>query len=360
VCNLTPFWERYYVVFTATATTTTISINANANTILNGTNGLFYLTYGQVEVGTTPGFPVYVSGTTAITMRPCVDFTYLSVHTKEGFRGIEILPVVSAATVYAPLFYDIFAGLTPDFVPSEANLIGSSLGNMTPLLHLDASTFCTVTDITKEGSDGSPSTVSSSRAPISLINGAAGNKIINVEVDSNIGGTKIIGTSGNGNNNNLFHNIRCNNLKYRSSAPALVTDSGNTGNTFQNIRSNFGDFVFSLQSHDTIAKGFPGGFSRGAGGANQTVYDDLACQYITSYPAIDNTMFAELYWTATTGALAMMMTPGTPGKENYTILAGNPRFNLKGGLYFTRVGDSIEFKWPHRILGVSGFVNIDP
>jgi hypothetical protein len=92
-------------------------------------------------------------------------------------------------------------------------------------------------------------------------------------------------------------------------------------------------------------------------GGGATNYDSIATSTPTVYTTVYDTIFNELYFTTTTGALSIAFNASAKADKPY-VLGGNAKFANNGRLYMTTAGDSIEYTWPHTILGVSGFRNI--
>jgi len=66
-------------------------------------------------------------------------------------------------------------------------------------------------------------------------------------------------------------------------------------------------------------------------------------------------MFYELYQAANEGVLEIVTEDTLGTTKPYLILVGTPTFTNTGLLYMATAGDSVEFTWPHKIYGVSGF-----
>jgi hypothetical protein len=74
------------------------------------------------------------------------------------------------------------------------------------------------------------------------------------------------------------------------------------------------------------------------------------------YTTVYDTIFNELYFTTTTGALSITFNASSKLSKPY-VLTGTANFTNTGRLSLVNAGDSIEYTWPHKILGVSGFRN---
>jgi hypothetical protein len=79
----------------------------------------------------------------------------------------------------------------------------------------------------------------------------------------------------------------------------------------------------------------------------------------TSYTTVYDYIFHEFYESPTLGNLTILMNDSTKDIKPYTVLSGAPRFQNDGSLLFGTAGDSIEWEWPHKIYGVSGFRDQD-
>ena len=357
VLTITPSrkWKTYSVTFTATATSTTIGFYANANTLL-GSGFKFYQMGGQVEASATAGVWVYAGSSTA-TARPCHDFTGVMAYSKEGARGIEIMPTFAASNVISPAWCEIYASTDPNFTPSKENMVYTSIVENFCPIQLDGTVNSTIKNLVKVGGGGCSASNSTGRCFMRLMNGSAGNTFMNFDYHFGCHGSYILGTEGSLNNDNLFYNMKFDWLKGRQGNSTTYSDNTNAGNTFENIFSNYGDVAFKVPHSNSIIKGLPGGLSRGRGGTNETIFDDNYGGVPHDYTAITSTMFCELNYTHTRGCLVLLTCPGVGDAIHYTILAGNPGFDGFGRLYIPEAGTSMEFRWPHRIRGVSGFFN---
>jgi hypothetical protein len=113
--------------------------------------------------------------------------------------------------------------------------------------------------------------------------------------------------------------------------------------------------------NSTTFKGVGAGLIEAQDGANAGVVR-LGSAYPYGFASVytgcyDNN-FYETYWTATTGALTIIMNASASSTPPYTVLSGTPRFQNDGTILFGTAGDSIEFTWPNTIIGVSGFRSI--
>lgn len=355
-------WKRSSLTFTATATTTTITFAATSNTFLDTVLRTMFACYLQVNVGDVPLFPVYTTVTTGVPQRPSADLSSIVTFTKDGVRGIEVIPTVAASNVFSANWFELFVGMTPDFEPSIHNMIASSHATRTSMLNFNGSNYCTVKNLSKEGGVcGAVAATSYGRSVITFELGCSNNKLIDVDYHVGGCGRYYFNSIDPNNSNNVLHGLNLSWLHQALESNVLQSSYENSNFLIQNVRANYGDVVFCAELQGTIFKGIPGGYTLKLGaGSGSLPFDDAYAGVLTSTNKILNTMFAELYWTQNTGALFLMMTKCVGSYIHYDILAGTPRFDGAGKLYMTKAGDSIEFKWPHRILGVSGFKNQDP
>lgn len=148
-----------------------------------------------------------------------------------------------------------------------------------------------------------------------------------------------------------------------SAANTIFASSNNNGNvTLQNIRGDSYTPTMQMLPFNSIVKGVFGtklfnkfnlSYKQLYMGANPTGAIDLAGV------AVPGTIFYENYTDTTEGGLTISCQPVTSGTPPYTILSGSPAFQSDGSLLFSNPGDSIEWVWPHYILGVTGFREMD-
>lgn len=77
----------------------------------------------------------------------------------------------------------------------------------------------------------------------------------------------------------------------------------------------------------------------------------------TNYTTVYDTIFKELYHTSTTGSLFIQFNASAKTAKPYA-LTGTASFTNNGRLYLIAASDAIEYTWPHKILGVTGFQNV--
>ena len=144
--------------------------------------------------------------------------------------------------------------------------------------------------------------------------------------------------------------------------PIVTTSNLSTGLTIQNVRTDLNyETPINTVMNSTTFKGVGAGLIDAQDGANAGVVR-LGSAYPYGFASVytgcyDNN-FYETYWTATTGALTIIMNASASSSPPYTVLSGTPRFQNDGTILFGTAGDSIEFTWPNTIIGVSGFRSI--
>jgi hypothetical protein len=144
--------------------------------------------------------------------------------------------------------------------------------------------------------------------------------------------------------------------------PIVTTSNLSTGLTIQNVRTDLNyETPINTVMNSTTFKGVGAGLIDAQDGANAGVVR-LGSAYPNGFASVytgcyDNN-FYETYWTATTGALTIIMNASASSSPPYTVLSGTPRFQNDGTILFGTAGDSIEFTWPNTIIGVSGFRSI--
>lgn len=343
----TQTWQRVSVTFTATgaSTTATITITTNGAAII--------ATGAQVETGASATPPIPTTTTTVTS----------------GATELSSVLVWSKASAGAPrnqgiqlnftavgLWTEIFMDTTSGFTPSASNCIGTTIPANTSLLTLNTSNDNIFRDVSQLG-------VAGRQAPIVNLTTASRNQFINIDRDVNhaYGTTSQLLLMSNLCNDNFAYNWNIKNI--RNSVAALYpyggtagTTNNNSGLILQNLKSDLYDLPFNNNYLGVVVKGVSGGAHSPLSGTATTATlgattDGVALAYTTIY----DTIFNELYQGASDGSLYLTFNASNKVTPPYTILSGTPKFANSGRLYFEVAGDSIEYTWPHTILGVTGF-----
>lgn len=163
--------------------------------------------------------------------------------------------------------------------------------------------------------------------------------------------------------NNVIHNIDLGRIKnYISGAGIVYTASTNAtkDNRLQHIKCVNSDIPISNQMLNTYVKGINSAQAFPATTATTYALGSTSDGIATAYTAAYGSMFYELYFSKTDGALHLVFEDTQGDSKPYTILSGSPIFNNVGRLFMTQSGDSIEITQPQKIVGVSGFKSLYP
>ncbi len=181
-------------------------------------------------------------------------------------------------------------------------------------------------------------------------------------------------------NNESFYNWNISNWRNYAStvgnAPIFATSNATSGLTVENLVMNNSELPFMDAALGFLIKGMSGGNVKPLNSAllnNMPVapvytlantpaaavnFDSVTSALTaTNYTTVYDTIFKELYHTATTGSLFIQFNASAKVNKPY-VLSGNAKFSNSGRLSLISPGDSVEYTWPHRILGVSGFQNV--
>jgi hypothetical protein len=339
-------WQRISVSFTAVATSTTATITIT-------TNGTAILAAGaQVEIGSVATPPISTT-TTAVTAGG-TEISAIQCWSKAS-AGAPRNQGVALSFTAVGLWTDIFMGTSADFTPSVANRIGTTLLSTTAKFVLNTSNGNVFKNLSQVGSAGLPSSM------VSLTTSSR-NKFVNFTWNVNgAGGASQYLALSNLCNDNALTNWTIKNP--RNSVATIYpfggsagTTNNNSGLVLQNVTSDFYDLPLNNNYLGTLVKGVSGGAHAPLSGTPTTAIlgtttDGVALAYTTIY----DTIFNELYFGPTAGALYLTFNASNLNSPPYTVLAGTPRFSNSGRLYLTTAGDSIEYIWPHKIIGVSAF-----
>lgn len=346
--NATRKWQRITATFQATATshTFTIRIDVSGTTI--------YVAAANVHVGTV-ALPPIETTTTAVTITGAQEFLAILPFTRSYAgatknKGVELrLNSAPAGTHWS----NIYMGTTYDFVPTDENKVATTLDERLTVIGLSNANGNTFTDITQMGFEGDI-------VNIAYLVGSSDNKFINFNNFSlgMAGGIPV--AASNLSNNNLFHNWEVRGARnYIASFYPITSVNNCSGLTFQNIKIDTYDRAMSNQFNDTILKGFSGGASLPAASGTTYAIGSTTDSVAIAYTAVYDYIFNELYTSPTTGRLHLCFNASSKPIKPYEILSGAPLFGNSGRLYM-KYGDVIEYTWPHKIYGVSGFQNLLP
>lgn len=272
-------------------------------------------------------------------------------------QGIELTLATAPANA---MFSEIYLGTASSFTPSDYNRVGfvTQPGSHAPISLSNASDN-RITNFSQIGNGGI------SGALITLV-GSSSNNFQDFTADFNYAAnTSMVLSSTALSNNNVFDDFTINNWRNYISAVTPFTLLNNaSGVILQNIHFNHYDIPYYTSATNSalgvIMKGVSGGNADAITTATTYALGSAVDGIGISFTAVYDTMFHEMYYSPTRGALQMRFNASAEDTPPYTVVSGSPAFSNTGRLYLRTAGDSIEFTWPHRIYTVSGFRDILP
>lgn len=275
----------------------------------------------------------------------------------EANQGIEL---TLAAAPTGTHWTEIYLGTASNFTPSALNRVGYAImpGSPAPF-SLSNSNENVIENVTQEGHGGLT-------GALTTLTGSSDNKFLDFEVDFNFAAnTASVLSVQNLSNNNVFDDFTIRGWRnYIANWTPFTFQNNTSGVIMQNML--FDTYAFPIYTSATNSA--LGIIMKGVSGANQepattaTTYslgsttDGMGVAFTTVY----DTMFHEMFTSATTGELTMRFNASAEDNPPYEIVSGAPAFSNSGRLYFRTAGDSMEFTWPYRIMGVSGFRDKTP
>jgi len=342
-------WQRITATFTATATSHPFTIT------MTTTGQTLYVAACNLNLGAVALAPIQTTTASAVTLNPAAQEIIGMIPFVKGDggslnnSGIEIrLSAAPAGTHWT----DVYMGTTSDFIPSINNKIARTLNSADTLIALNNSNG----NIIKNVEQG---LICGYLVNMVYLVGSSDNKFINFEYNFNYSPGVPINAS-NLSNNNLFHNWVIKNFRNAVATVYPITSVNNcSGITLQNIDIDNYDIPLTTQFLNCVVKGVSGGNTTPAVAATTYAMGSTTDGLATTYTAVFDTIFNELYKSTNTGSLYLTFNASAKASPPYSIVSGTPRFSNTGALYL-QAGDSIEYTWPHKILGVSGFQKLRP
>lgn len=344
-------WQRISVTFTATGVSTTAKITLTAN-------GASILVAGaHVNLGSSPTPPIATT-TTVSAFTAAREITAIWGWSKRtGNATNQGVDITLGAAPTGTLYSDIFMGTTDSFTPSDLNRIGRTITSAQVPFFLNTSNNNTFSDISQLGA-GQPTTL------ISLTT-SSNNKFLNGTYDFNYGlnaASQLLAMSNLCNNNYLYNwtlrNIRNSTAAFYPFGGTAGTTNNNDSLILQNIDCNSYDLPYNNQYLNCIVKGVAGlNINPLTGTATTSALSSTSDGIATAYTTIYDTIFNETYISETEGSLTLLFNASSKDVKPYT-LTGTAAFSNSGRLYLKTAGDSAEYEWAHRIIGVSAFTKL--
>jgi len=339
----TSLWQKVAVSFTATSTSTNavIRIDTNTRTIV--------VAAARVNQGSSQP---YLTTTTVpvINVNEVRDIVLLrswcrSYGESPTHNGIEI---ILAAVVTGELWTEVYCSPTKGFTPKQANQVMTTHVGGGYVIGLNYSHYNTIDNL--YGADPSApqgyGLVSCSYSQY--------NTFKNINYD--LGGLYMNGfiTLLTMANNNIFKNWNILNWRnYTTASNPIITLNNIEGTIIENMIIDNSDIPINFQGMDTIVKGMSGANATPINAALTYVLGGTSDGMAVSYVSVYDTIFNELYFTQTKGALHILFNASRKSEKPYALTGAT--FSQLGRLYMINSGDTIEYTWPHKILGVSGF-----
>ncbi len=296
-----------------------------------------------------------------------------------GHSGVEIQ---LAATITGDLYTEVYcadAVAGPTFTPNFINKVFDTWAGTGQTLIFNNTSSNNIVDGLTQAGVGAPTNYGLAYFAIS----SSDNRIKDLTYDLH-GATQLyLATFLSQSNDISFYNWNIKHWRNYAStvgnAPIFATSNATSGLTAENMVFDNSEFPFMDNALNFLIKGMSGGNVKPLNSAllynmpvtpvytlattpSATVnFDTVTNTGVpatpVNYTTVYDTIFKELYHTSTTGSLFIQFNASAKTVKPYT-LSGNANFANNGRLYLITAGDSIEYTWPHRILGVDGFQNV--
>jgi len=264
-------------------------------------------------------------------------------------EGIE-LQFTADATLGPSVWWELHMSTTQNFVPTKKTLTANSwaIGGGKPI-HIANSlrnTFNGVKQSFKNSGYGTNL--------LTLTSGSSNNNFWNWDLDYNYTATNLLDINSLA-NNNYFHNWKLGGFRdYVAANYPLITVNNAQGVLIQNMYADSSDSPISNQTLDTKLKNVMFGNARPPVAATQHFISGSTLDGVAvSYTAVYDTIFNEFTWNPPSGSIHLCFNASAKNPSPYQI-TGSLFFSNQGRLYFNETG-SIEYTWPWKIYGISGF-----
>ena len=357
-------WKKYKAEnFTATATSHDVVITVDVSGLV------LWATDVSVNLGATANAAAIATAATPVTLKPsALPLAALTAYARPaqitGSTGNQGIYVNLGTAPTGSYFTEIYMSSTPGFSPSNANRVATTFAYDTCPITLSGSSRNKLSNITKLPGGGSASAAATGLLYLS----AASNENVFEDVDidysycntTGIPPLHIISPA----QNNVFHNMDFGRVANYLASSVIYNDlavNSVTGNRIQNINAKHHDCYFTNTALATDIKGIASGSASPAiAGSTFALGGDGVISGIGSvYTACYGSMFRELYFSDTEGALNIVFEDTQGATKPYTY-TGTPVFNNAGSLFLPTVASTMTITWPHKIRGVTGFKDVMP
>jgi hypothetical protein len=366
--------KRYWLPITLSTGATQVTVRIGGSSSWSTTEAV-NASDAQFVLGSVPG--PYVGPTTTTSLSSSewlLDLNVLTTssgstggivaYSGEGGQQIVIRLGTTPTNAGNADYLELHVGTSPSFTPSLATLVWH---NFSRRASAESETQAVRVDSTSNNNSISQFTHASTggfSSPPLYLAASSGNSYTGLSFTASGGYNPLMAINVNsvGTNTRLLDIDYDNVMQYRFGNFALVpfTSANNSGTLVaQNIRSNTGyRWAHSTQWLDVVAKGVFGTKTVPLMNSNECLLDPSVYNTATietNYTTVYDNIFYELYESSTEGNLTLLMNASAKASKPYTITAGTPTFQNDGTLLMGTAGDQIEYEWPHKIIGVSGF-----
>lgn len=353
--TVTPLWQKFTVSHVASSGSTNVVIKIlnNANSIIAIGAKLDYGSSSKPYLTTTTAPVVNINEVRDITLLRswCRGYGNAPKHS-----GIEI---TLAAALTGEHWTEVYCSSVKGFIPSVKNKVMNTFTSSAHTIILNNSSLNNTIDNFRQVSQGS----SQGNGILYLALSSSNNKFKNFTCDLNynyMSGFISLNTLSNDNVIRYWNIRNWRNYIATTSNPILQASNQFSGLIIENLIMDNSDFQILNIGSNMIIKGMNGGNATPANAATTYNLGSTTDGIGIAYTAVYDTIFNELYFTSTSGALNILFNASSKENKPYSLtgLTSVPIFSNTGKLYMQKVGDSIEYEWPHKIIGVSGFKNL--
>lgn len=349
-----PLWQKVSITHTASSglTYAVIKINSNTHTIVAmGAN---------IDAGTTSKPYLVTAAAPVFNVNEVRDITLLRTWCR-GYgnatknSGIEL---TLSAAITGEHWTEVYCSSVKGFTPSIKNKVMNTISASGFVVTLNNSSLNNIANGLITIGKGAPQLYGLLYMALSSSN----NKFKNFTSDLcyiYMSGFISINTLSN-NNIIRYWNIRNWRNYTTASNPIIQATNAFAGLTIENLIMDNSDFPILNIGSNIAVKGMNGANATPANAATTYSLGSTTDGIGIAYTAVYDTIFNELYFTTTTGALNILFNASSKEIKPYS-LTGNttvPIFSNTGKLFLQKIGDSVEYTWPHKIIGVTSFRNL--
>lgn len=353
--SATPLWQKITVTHTAISgsTNAVIQIDTNTHTLVAigakidiGTIAKPYLT-----TAAAPIFNVNEVRDITLVRSWCRGYGEAPTHS-----GIEI---TLAAAVTGEMWTEVYCSSVKGFTPSIRNKVMNTLASSSHTVILNQSSLNNVVNGLTQVGKGTPQL----NGLLYLALSSSNNKFKNFTYDltgAYMDGFISLNTLSNDNVLRYWNIRNWRNYVSATSNPIKQASNAFAGLTIENMIMNNSDFQILNIGSNMVIKGMSGANATPANAATTYSLGSTTDGIGISYGAVYDTIFHEGYFTTTKGCLDILFNASSKETKPYSLTGYTtiPVFSNVGRLFMQYEGDSIEYIWPHKIIGVSGFRNL--